>query len=703
MATLVLGTVGSLIGGPVGGAIGAMLGRAVDGRLFAPPAREGPRLDELRVQTSSYGTPIPAIWGRMRVSGTVIWASEIAERREQSSGGKGRASQVGYRYSISIAVALSSRPVAAVRRVWAEGQLLVGADGQATSPVTLRLHHGHEDQAVDPLIAAAVGVAACPAYRGIAYVVLEDLALGPFGNRLPSLTFEMEGEGDAPTLATPLVERLGAADADAPAVQGLALTDPDLSAHAELIAPFAPLERAAGAGWRIGADARAPVSLSEAAGTVVRRTSGAPARPRALSVDVYEPARDYQAARASAPVVGGEGAPRRIALPAAMPLGMAQALVEGEAARAGTNAPTERWPQGFAALALAPGRAVRLSDGSLRHVRERNVEGDGVELLLEHPPLPVPARTLPADPGTPWQAPDASAGEGVLAMVRVPAGVGAADAPRLLVAAAGSGAGWRQGELALVASPGALETGVGAVAAAAVVGRVVTLPTPATTLGWDDDSAVEVELAGEHMALTGADDAALLGGANLMACDGELLQFGVATPLGEQRWRLTRLLRGRFATEADQPGAGVLLVQEVALPIGDAPGAVGGASALVLRRWGSAEVAREVGASGEAHNLPLAPVHLRAEALDDGGAVLRWTRRSRAGFGWGADEAALEGGAVDWLVTLGDAAPLPVDGHELRLGAAAVADQRARGPLRLTVRQTDSRAQSAPASRTLRL
>ena len=79
MATLVLTAVGSAIGGPIGGAIGAALGQKIDGALFAPAAREGSRLKELAVQTSSYGTQIPAIFGAMRVAGTVIWATDLIE------------------------------------------------------------------------------------------------------------------------------------------------------------------------------------------------------------------------------------------------------------------------------------------------------------------------------------------------------------------------------------------------------------------------------------------------------------------------------------------------------------------------------------------------------------------------------------------------------------------------------------------------
>ena len=58
MATLVLGAVGTLVGGPLGGALGALAGRQIDGAIIGSPKREGPRLDELKVTTSSYRQPI---------------------------------------------------------------------------------------------------------------------------------------------------------------------------------------------------------------------------------------------------------------------------------------------------------------------------------------------------------------------------------------------------------------------------------------------------------------------------------------------------------------------------------------------------------------------------------------------------------------------------------------------------------------------
>lgn len=194
MATLVLTALGTAIGGPIGGAIGAALGRQADAVLFRPAAREGPRLSDLRVQLSQYGTQIPKIFGVMRIAGTVIWASDLIEHRARQGGGKGRAATLDYSYTTSLAIALSSRPILGVRRIWADGNILRGAAGEFKERTLFRIYRGDADQAADPLIASAVGIANASAFRGIAYVVLEDLELANFGNRIPSLTFEIEAD-----------------------------------------------------------------------------------------------------------------------------------------------------------------------------------------------------------------------------------------------------------------------------------------------------------------------------------------------------------------------------------------------------------------------------------------------------------------------------------------------------------------------------
>src|SRR3569623_3146340 len=151
MATLVLTAVGSVIGGPVGGAIGALIGQRIDAELFKPKGREGPRLTDLKLQTSSYDTPIAQVFGTMRVAGCVIWSPDLIETRTTDHH-KGQPSPTPYSYAASFAVLLSGRPVVGVGRIWAGGTLLRGSAGAVQSATGFRLHIGGEDQAVDPLI-----------------------------------------------------------------------------------------------------------------------------------------------------------------------------------------------------------------------------------------------------------------------------------------------------------------------------------------------------------------------------------------------------------------------------------------------------------------------------------------------------------------------------------------------------------------------
>lgn len=197
MAQVVLGGIGTAVGGSVGGVIGATLGGILDSSLVAglePPRQKGPRLNALALQGAAEGAPMACVFGRARVTGQVIWAARFLEGRKTSAAGKGGPRTVEYDYSLSFAVALCEGPIDGVGRIWADGRPM------DLGGITMRLHHGTDGQAPDPLIEAVEGVA--PAYRGTAYVVFEDLPLGPYGNRPPQLAFEVfrRPQGPEPTL-----------------------------------------------------------------------------------------------------------------------------------------------------------------------------------------------------------------------------------------------------------------------------------------------------------------------------------------------------------------------------------------------------------------------------------------------------------------------------------------------------------------------
>ena len=210
MASIILAAAGTAIGGSIGGtvlgisaaliggAVGSLAGAAIDFWLvasLAPTQRiAGQRLDTLQITSSTEGTVIPRVYGRMRVGGNIVWATHFREEKPKTTrhggGGKGGGGGGGtevteYFYFANLAVALCGGPITGIGRIWADGKPM-SLDG-----ITMRVHLGGEDEEADPFIAAKMGAANTPAYRGTAYVVFEELPLERFGNRLPQLSFEV--------------------------------------------------------------------------------------------------------------------------------------------------------------------------------------------------------------------------------------------------------------------------------------------------------------------------------------------------------------------------------------------------------------------------------------------------------------------------------------------------------------------------------
>ncbi|MEM7470050.1 MAG: glycoside hydrolase/phage tail family protein [Pseudomonadota bacterium] len=175
----------------IGRAIGATLGQAIDQRLLGSGSQavESGKLDRMRIMGASEGGAIPRVFGRARVAGNVIWTSNYREMASTTqAGGKGAPkgpSVTNYSYSISIAVALCEGEIGRVGRIWADGKIIRKDD------FNIQVYRGGEDQQPDPLMVSIEGSENVPAYRGVAYVVFEDLQLADFGNRVPQFTFEV--------------------------------------------------------------------------------------------------------------------------------------------------------------------------------------------------------------------------------------------------------------------------------------------------------------------------------------------------------------------------------------------------------------------------------------------------------------------------------------------------------------------------------
>ena len=221
MATLVLGIAGSALGGAllpsgltlfgstltgsaIGGAAASIGGAFVDQALLGPLAgatglnslQAGPRLSDVKLGTSSEGTPIPRVYGRVRIPGQLIWATRFKEEKrkvKQANAGGGKntgitADQSGaveYRYYANVAYALCEGPILGISQIWADGKKL------KQKKLHFDVHLGTEDQEPNAFMVSKEGAGTVPAYRGVAYVVFKEWPLEAFGNRLPVVNFEV--------------------------------------------------------------------------------------------------------------------------------------------------------------------------------------------------------------------------------------------------------------------------------------------------------------------------------------------------------------------------------------------------------------------------------------------------------------------------------------------------------------------------------
>lgn len=178
---------------------------------------EGPRLDSLDVTVADYGTPLNYFYGTRRFSAVpIIWAEPIREvkRKSKTKGGK----HTEYSYFGSWAVVVADHLIDRVTRIWFDKHLVYDVTGPGpvqvfnigTTRTTnkgkgtrttniqlsehLRIYLGTEDQEADPRMLADVeskhGAGSCPAYKGVAYIVFEEIPLEKFGNRIPQISVE---------------------------------------------------------------------------------------------------------------------------------------------------------------------------------------------------------------------------------------------------------------------------------------------------------------------------------------------------------------------------------------------------------------------------------------------------------------------------------------------------------------------------------
>jgi hypothetical protein len=192
-----LGAIGS-------GIAGAIAGGLVAGALAPTIKTQGPRLGDLKVTGSAYGSVIPYVIGTPRLAGQIVWASnkrQISVVTESGGKGGGGTQNTNYTYEVDLLIELCDNVTTGITKVWSNGGLVWNKSAGAAAATILAsdtvanwnrvtFYSGVPTQLPDATYSAAVGAANAPAYRGRTTVFIESLQLGS-GGALPNLEFEL--------------------------------------------------------------------------------------------------------------------------------------------------------------------------------------------------------------------------------------------------------------------------------------------------------------------------------------------------------------------------------------------------------------------------------------------------------------------------------------------------------------------------------
>ena len=184
MTQLAVPAAGAALGFWLGGPMGAAIGWSVASYAIAESPEE--EINDLRVQTAGWGVGIPLLTGKQRMTGNIIYAAD--KTTYEIEGGKGGPATTGTGYRISLAIAICQGPILGISRVWEQGE--IKTDQATGGKLPGKLYLGSDSQTPDATMEAILGVGNVPAYRGIAYMMLEDFDLGASG-AIPQFSFEV--------------------------------------------------------------------------------------------------------------------------------------------------------------------------------------------------------------------------------------------------------------------------------------------------------------------------------------------------------------------------------------------------------------------------------------------------------------------------------------------------------------------------------
>lgn len=212
------------------GSLGMMVfGSAINMLTASKRRAKGAKENDLKVSSSAYGKGIAIAMGTCRLTGNMIWATDITEKRKyigqkgkeksEKKFEKGKAQEI-LEYYGNFCMAFCEGEIAEVLRIWADsnviydklnpdeaedpgfsqeegqagGKMGIDANKKGTSPAggrwPYRFYGGTETQLVDPMLRRYEGDKAT-AHRGLCYIAFDNFPLMDFGNRIPTITVEV--------------------------------------------------------------------------------------------------------------------------------------------------------------------------------------------------------------------------------------------------------------------------------------------------------------------------------------------------------------------------------------------------------------------------------------------------------------------------------------------------------------------------------
>ncbi len=670
MATIALTAIAGSLGANafwlgVAGFVGGML----DQRLFAAKInthQEIGKQSDLKMQTASMGAPIITGYGRARVAGNIIWGTKFTEHvhtSTQSLGGKGGGgggsiTTTTYSYTVSFATAICAGPIKDVLRVWADGAEIKirGSD----VPIDYTLYLGDEVQQPDPFMVGIEGADNVPAYRGLAYIVVKDLDVGKFGNRIPSLTFEVEFPEDGVEDIIRNVTRAAGLPVEKIRMEGMAnmrvegftiAGDKTFRSQIEALQTVFPFDgfaydgniifRKRGTGDVVTIDADdlgAQENESEESALTAVRTPDIDL-PKTVKLAYISKDRSYQDGTASYTKAVAHGV-NEVSLDTSLVLKDSDAVMVTEqrmkeywasrtsfsfklstryaTVQAGTLIDLPYNGRSVKAMVTnvsygQPGLneiTAHLIHGQTFAAVKRDLDTAGKELA---PPTPTEVRMELIDTA---QLPNM---EGAVVVF-------IAAASKIYYGA----------HLYRSVDNGVSFSLIKSDIRAGIIGDTVSALGAGTPYTWDNRSSVDVRLVSG--TLESRQEIDVLNGANLCIIGEELVQYRSAVLIAENTYRLSGLLRGRFGTEHHIKGhiPGERFVRIHADHVEKLTAPTADWFKPYVYRYGSAsygvthESYRQTSVTIRANSsMPLAPCHLEGQRAKGGDLVITWVRRTR--------------------------------------------------------------------------